>query len=558
MLSSFVAISPDNSPQKIGIIRKVIKRENVHVYREYSRALRLSFSDLGDRWQDLMTPSQPTAVGIVEKVLSLSEDERLLQSFALLATVRESLDKNNGEFPKLPVLPLHSPPATTGRKKNWDDEKKNGGEEENQNCKTATSLVSDDDFIFAMRNLLNEEFHWKGKLRGLKEGQALLNSPIHAEKFEKLELTARKLHFAKSSLTSELDWVFAQVAFGITTSYRREPNGTLSLKLEGELNDVPLFEQLAVLREIDFYSLWAPFMTESKTLMQVNKIELLGWFKIAVPIFGLVRDAVFHAFGCDCMKEDGTIMLVAESIEAENAKNLGLCKVPEAPKGIGKARIFIHSFSGLVEVKSPVSARTRLIANLDPKIALPQALIDFAMKKMAGILLYVMQKMSKKVVKDPICSHAVRIREDREFYQDWLLPKFDEYCSLRQWDMSPVAALEYGKDEMEKVDVCGDGGVDGNLSPGKKKRNIIYRGGHKIRKRIRQRKQREVEEEIAALKLEGENNSYDMPHLLSPEFRDRYISWSARKIEVSHATSLRSGAVCDDKRQPCAEVCHHN
>jgi len=142
-----------------------------------------------------------------------------------------------------------------------------------------------------------------------------------------------------------------------------------------------------------------------------------------------------------------------------------------------------------------------------------------------------MQKMSVKVVKDVECSHAERMRDDRAFYKDWMLPKFQEYCDLRSWEMPPVAALDY----RDPNAIDDDDLNDPTLSPrsrSAKKRNILYRGGHKVRKRIRQRKQKDLDDEIAALKLEGEKNSYGMPHLLNPETRERFEKWSTRKKEL--------------------------
>ena len=56
-------------------------------------------------------------------------------------------------------------------------------------------------------------------------------------------------------------WILAQTLFGITTYYRREPiDNSLSIKIEGELNDsnVPLFEQIVVLRECDLSQVGYP------------------------------------------------------------------------------------------------------------------------------------------------------------------------------------------------------------------------------------------------------------------------------------------------------------
>lgn len=75
-----------------------------------------------------------------------------------------------------------------------------------------------------------------------------------------------------------------QTLFGISTSYRREADGSLSIKIEGELHGVPLFEQLVVLREVDLYHKWAPFMSQSKKLAQLDKMvryEVLSILRVA-------------------------------------------------------------------------------------------------------------------------------------------------------------------------------------------------------------------------------------------------------------------------------------
>ena len=48
----------------------------------------------------------------------------------------------------------------------------------------------------------------------------------------------------------------------------------------------------------------------------------------------------------------------------------------------------------------------------------PQAMIDFTMKRMCGILLSRLQASAHKVLKDPVGNaHARRMREDVTFYR---------------------------------------------------------------------------------------------------------------------------------------------
>ena len=142
-----------------------------------------------------------------------------------------------------------------------------------------------------MRSLLSEEFRWKGKLKGVKEGVAALQSSKNKVAFDSLKTTAQALHFAKTSLTSELDWKFAQIMFGITTSYRRESDGTLSVKLEGELNDVPLFEQVRI-RQSTFWGRTASLcvtelsLTRPQTTTTTFGISSPSSAKLTFTIFG--------------------------------------------------------------------------------------------------------------------------------------------------------------------------------------------------------------------------------------------------------------------------------
>lgn len=305
-------------------------------------------------------------------------------------------------------------------------------------------------------------------------------------------------------------WILAQTLFGITTYYRREPiDNSLSIKIEGELSDinVPLFEQIVVLRECDLYHIWAPFMTKSRKLAQLDKLDVVAWYEVGVPLLGLMRDACYRAVGCDCMKEDGTVLLVAVGLndsEEHGVKNslnnnsnsngnggqveekdggdepnyvnqlsavtsdsnlvtdtvassflardeiLETIEIPPIPTGTGKGRMTIRNFAASIDVLGPTSARTCIVVNIDPNLHfLPQSLIDFSLKKMAGVMILKLQQAAKRVVADPIKNpHARRMREDVTFYRDWLLPRFQRHCDDLGWEMPPVKALEVSDEEL--------------------------------------------------------------------------------------------------------------
>ena len=296
---------------------------------------------------------------------------------------------------------------------------------------------------------------------------------------------------AKRDLDVNDDWTLAQTLFGVTTYYRREEDGSLSIKLEGRLDGVPLFEQVAVLREVDLHHKWAPFVSSSLTVAHLDKLDTVGWFVVGLPNFGLMRDACFRAIGCDCMAEDGSILLVGQGIddrpegnkedEDDTEKNpdssqmnavsksaseapinfnrylandpvLKELDLPEVPQRIGSGRMTIRSFNGIIHVESPTSVRTRLIANIDPNLSfLPQSLLEFVMKKMCGVLLSKLQSAAKRITKDPVRNaHARKMRLERDFYQSWLVPKFEGQCNRQGWTMPPVSAFNLTEEEQKQ------------------------------------------------------------------------------------------------------------
>jgi len=89
---------------------------------------------------------------------------------------------------------------------------------------------------------------------------------------KRMEDRCRLFKTAKKNLDINDDWTLAQTLFGVTTYYRYEADGSMSIKLAGLVNDCSLFDQVAVLREFDLNHLWAPFVTSSMTVAQLDKL----------------------------------------------------------------------------------------------------------------------------------------------------------------------------------------------------------------------------------------------------------------------------------------------
>jgi hypothetical protein len=277
-----------------------------------------------------------------------------------------------------------------------------------------------------------------------------------------LQSRCRLFREAQQDLKLPLDWEFVKDHYGIKTFYRREDDGTLSIKLEGEMEGVPLFDQMCVLKEVDLHYKWAPFCSCSLTIADLGKLDTVGWFLIGLPNFGLARDGCFRAVGCDNIKKDGTILLVAQGVqdrkpEAPPPKDttlsgdaiLNVLDIPPVPTRRGSDRITINKFQAMFMVTSPTSVRTHIVANIDPNLSfLPQSLLDFIMKQVAGVLLSKLQVAAKKIEKNPAKNdHAKLMRQESGFYKDWLMAKIVALCKERDWKMPNVSVFDYKTDD---------------------------------------------------------------------------------------------------------------
>ncbi|CAM9200624.1 unnamed protein product [Ectocarpus fasciculatus] len=222
------------------------------------------------------------------------------------------------------------------------------------------------------------------------------------------------------------DWLVAQTFMGITTFYKVDPDGSLWIKMHGTMDDVTVMDQLAVVREVDLFNKWVPFCDTSKLLKRLGIVELLVYFSMSIP--GVGRDCVLHAYGCDSVLETGCILIQGRSVE-EVPEGV---EVPQV-KGWRHARMDVRAFRAKIEVLSPTSARTSIVANVDPKAPVPQSVVNFVVRKMAGMFLYCLKQTAKCIRTDEGNCHRRRIVEDKGFYKEWLFPRFERFYRRQGW-----------------------------------------------------------------------------------------------------------------------------
>jgi len=109
----------------------------------------------------------------------------------------------------------------------------------------------------------------------------------------------------------------------------------------------------------------------------------------------------------------------------------------------------------------------RIIATVDPKVAIPRMIVNFAIRKLAGLLLYCIQTQAQYVQKNQKCAHACRISENRDFYELWLMPKLVTFCQHKGWELPSITYFDREHDSDEFQDATQGGPeFEGDMPPG--------------------------------------------------------------------------------------------
>ena len=93
-------------------------------------------------------------------------------------------------------------------------------------------------------------------------------------------------------------WQGRTERFGVETAFRYDDEGLLWLKTAGKMDDVDLFHTVAVLREIQLFGEWIPFLRQSCVVGTQDFARLLAHFTVGVRGV-LSRDCVFSVAACN-------------------------------------------------------------------------------------------------------------------------------------------------------------------------------------------------------------------------------------------------------------------
>jgi hypothetical protein len=171
--------------------------------------------------------------------------------------------------------------STLNRSGNSESE---GCKDEGLSCNMSTSTTSVvRDGIAKILNLISSSKLLEAKkvYDELKNSDDVANSPDLRKEIEAneeiLEMLRRE-HDARELLKiGEVDdsWILGATLFGVNTHYKMSGEEII-IRLEGELDDLPLFEQLAVVHEVDLFSEWIPFCNGSKAVTKLGPAEIIA------------------------------------------------------------------------------------------------------------------------------------------------------------------------------------------------------------------------------------------------------------------------------------------
>ena len=270
------------------------------------------------------------------------------------------------------------------------------------------------------------------------------------------------------------EWKLGASYCGIDTYFKVE-NGLINVRMEGGLSDLPLFEQCAVIHEVDLFKEWMPFCNDSALLEKFGPAELVMYLSISALF--LSRDTCMHAWGADCLHETGLILLFGRSVLHTHSKNqkedechqsllqkdditsqvVGIetfsqkHACPWKEESWSHKKMEVVDFKAIFKPTSENTATTVIMACINPNVPLHQGLVNFVIKKMAGLALYFFQKRVSMVAHSEESSTSSKIQENVHFYTDWLLPKVRQYYYKKGWEMGNLPCLRSLGTEVESA-----------------------------------------------------------------------------------------------------------
>ena len=256
----------------------------------------------------------------------------------------------------------------------------------------------------------------------------IINSKEYQASFKKAQLGDSLLNEARSDNDTWKNVSKEKNGDGVW--YREEKDtGIHSFKIVGTLEKTPMLDLACLLLELDLFKEWFPMCFRSKQTGAISRYERCATFEVTCPWPMSNREAVLWGFAIDDLEATRRCLIVAK----DHSEKVGHVEVPETPKGV--VRLGVNQCGYILEAVNPTTTRVIFIGNIDPKMNLPEWLLNWATQKFCGVLMWQMHRGAKAAKNDPKSPYAER--KKHEIY--------DEFKKR-------VAAMNYEKDFNEMVE----------------------------------------------------------------------------------------------------------
>eukprot|EP00127_Corallochytrium_limacisporum_P006028 Clim_evm17s216 gene=Clim_evmTU17s216 len=244
---------------------------------------------------------------------------------------------------------------------------------------------------------------------------------VHHERL--LKIVPERAEYLNSMLDEMLEtgsgWSKGPESKHSSVLYKTMPDGTLTVKVRSELENVDIRTFLAVFYEVDLFHHWLPFCSASSLLKAVDKAELIMGHDMALPL--MPKSAVAKAWGGDVLDEHGAIFFATRSVRESE-------EFPPPENEIVYHNLFI-TLQPDRDINSDRVVASFLM-NLDPMIpGIPQFMINRSIQQLVPRIFAAAQQQAEKIRDEEGYIYNQRIAEKSYFY-DWINQRYVDWCDV--------------------------------------------------------------------------------------------------------------------------------
>jgi hypothetical protein len=195
-------------------------------------------------------------------------------------------------------------------------------------------------------------------------------------------------------------WRPASEALGLRTQWRPDEDGSLWVRIDGELSGASLLHASAVAHEAELWPKWMPFCGAAEVLTHISPYERTTYVQFDLTPM-MKRGALIHWSISDSLQERQSILLLGASLG-----DAAPVEVPASAEGIKLASF--KCIKVLIHPLTKTSCRVRWVSHVDLKAgSLPQTLVSMVTNKVAGSLLSTLMREAQKATQALADANAI-------------------------------------------------------------------------------------------------------------------------------------------------------